>query len=351
MSASSAVFPISNTEIEVLPAVFRLADVDRDGRVGRHDAQVFFARFGLDQRVLALVRLSVHRSLSCSMNFDQQAFVTRVFLCMLLAIGFARSRGFWEKLWELCDTDQNGLLDRSGLCLALRSVYLLKQSNSDVSVLTRRAVRAMNLDWPSLFTFGGLPREPRYEHNWPLVARYYDAYRDCEVGLSGARAAAVLRKSRLSDAELARVWTLADRDRDRLLNFEEFALALWLVSERVANPFATELPTQLSDRVYIDALLGDRGEANVVAAARYDWLGAVPPRPQPASVPPQAATNDATLVKQTAASASSTTSTTIATTTTDAAAAAAAASTTTSSTAITATSEESKPKRKKRRDG
>jgi hypothetical protein len=232
----SSLLVVTEAEQQALNGVFKIADLDRDGRIGRQDAQIFFARFAAEPRVLAL-------------------------------------------LWEFCDVEQSGQLDKPGLCIALRSVWLLKRSNNDMSVLTKRSVRTPN-DWPSLFTLEGLPREPAYVHDWPLVRRYFEAYRDRDAGVSGTRAAVALRTSGLSDADLSRIWALADRDRDRSLCFEEFALALWLVSERVANPFA-DLPTSLSDKLLRAVLAADDdtngtpGSASV-NATRYAWLGAVP---------------------------------------------------------------------------
>lgn len=201
-------------------------------------------------------------------------------------------------LWEFCDVDQSGMLDKTGLCVALRCVFLLRQNQNDVSVLTRRSVRSPNLDWPSLFTLDGVPRESTtYAHDWPLVRRYFNAYRDCEAGVSGSRTAIVLRKSQLSEAELARIWQLADRDHDRALCFEEFALAIWLVGERLANPFA-DLPQYLSDKFYLQTLNVPDDDVSHSAAtaattaqqsansnARYAWLGPVPASSAPPKQP------------------------------------------------------------------
>jgi hypothetical protein len=265
---------VGPSEEQTLRQLYRIADIDRDGRVGRRDAQLFCARF--------------------SAQLDGGG-------------------GTLALLWDFVDVDQSGYVDRAAFCVLLRALHLLVTRAVDMPSLTRRRVRATNIAWPATLTSlsGERRTEPAYFVHWPSVRTHFDAA--CVAGplgraVPGDSAALLLTRSRLPRPELARIWLLADRDRDRALCFEELALAVWLVTERLSNPFF-ELPAQLSDQLLIDVLDADTLDAAnddaalALLAPRYAWLGdpivpaqlrrsaasdAAPPPPPPLASPTSA---------------------------------------------------------------
>ena len=68
-----------------------------------------------------------------------------------------------------------------------------------------------------------LELRPQNSPNWTLC-----------IGRPGLPAKHVLMGSKLPSAVLAKIWSLADVDRDNQLDQEEFCLAMYLVQQKVS---------------------------------------------------------------------------------------------------------------------
>ena len=64
--------------------------------------------------------------------------------------------------------------------------------------------------------------------------------------LTGGKAKAVMMESKLPNSVLAKIWSLADTDRDGLLSEQEFCLAMYLIEVKLAGH---DLPAVLPDHL------------------------------------------------------------------------------------------------------
>ena len=80
------------------------------------------------------------------------------------------------------------------------------------------------------------PEKPKFEIN-------FDSLNPVEGKLSGAKAKKEMVKSKLPNTVLAKIWKLADIDRDGQLDQGEFALAMYLINIKLEDD---DLPDELS---------------------------------------------------------------------------------------------------------
>lgn len=90
----------------------------------------------------------------------------------------------------------------------------------------------------------------------------------------GLQAKELFGRSKLPAAELAHIWTLADRDRDTKLNRYEFAIAMHLIN---ASLQGVAMPQQLPPAL---ATLGTASSATTPVAAAVATPLAAPPKPK-----------------------------------------------------------------------
>jgi len=94
--------------------------------------------------------------------------------------------------------------------------------------------------------------EGRDDEEWIVTKDKYKYDEDFQTlnpingKITGAAAKSVMVKSRLPNSVLGKIWKLADRDKDGMLDSDEFALAMHLVNIKVQGH---DLPTELPDHL------------------------------------------------------------------------------------------------------
>lgn len=81
------------------------------------------------------------------------------------------------------------------------------------------------------------------------IDKYWEIFSHHSQGnlkITGDQASSILRNSGLSDNQLAKIWDLADIDRDGDLDFEEFCVAMRLIYEIINGDLKT-VPKTLPD--------------------------------------------------------------------------------------------------------
>lgn len=80
----------------------------------------------------------------------------------------------------------------------------------------------------------------------PKYDELFDTLKPQDGKVSGAAAKAEMVKSKLPNSVLGKIWKLADHDKDGMLDDEEFALAMHLISVKLGgHDLPPTLPTHL----------------------------------------------------------------------------------------------------------
>ncbi|KAK7864692.1 hypothetical protein R5R35_010951 [Gryllus longicercus] len=158
------------------------------------------------------------------------------------------------KIWDLADMDKDGMLDRHEFMVAMHLVYKALEKYSIPSVLPPELMPPAKIktSTPAIVpVLPGLvmgidgtkppPIPPLPAPVWVVGAeekQKYDAlFQQTDVDkdgfVSGLEIKDVFLQSGVPQAVLALIWTLCDTKQSGKLNCEQFALAMWLISQKL----------------------------------------------------------------------------------------------------------------------
>ncbi|XP_048582344.1 epidermal growth factor receptor substrate 15-like 1 isoform X2 [Nematostella vectensis] len=139
--------------------------------------------------------------------------------------------GILHKIWELCDPQGTGFLDKHRFFLALRLIALAQNGKEVVISNLSLLVPA-----PNLGDISPSVPPPAESNVWSVKPADKTKYDHIFEGLKpvngllpGDKVKPVLLNSKLPIDVLGRVWDLSDIDRDGMLDADEFAVAMHLV--------------------------------------------------------------------------------------------------------------------------
>ncbi|XP_003385156.1 PREDICTED: epidermal growth factor receptor substrate 15-like 1 [Amphimedon queenslandica] len=165
------------------------------------------------------------------------------------------------KIWNLSDLDRDGSLDADEFAIALKLTSLAQKGEVLPLVLPQSLIPStkaarLGLAPPaavtgSLSTRAQSPVMGRTGNDWvvtPDVKAKYDTYfagidKDHDGIVNGEEAKSLFMSSNLPPNILAHIWRLCDMDNTGRLNKEQFALAMYLIAEKVKG---REVPTELA---------------------------------------------------------------------------------------------------------
>ncbi|KAK8381370.1 hypothetical protein O3P69_018441 [Scylla paramamosain] len=160
------------------------------------------------------------------------------------------------KIWDLADMDKDGSLDRVEFSIAMHLIYKVLENNPVPSSLPQEmlssAQRAGVAQGPVPAPLAP-PSQPSGPPPAPWVisaaekARYdvmfHNADLDKDGYVSGQEIKGVFLQSGLPQVVLAHIWNLCDIKQTGKLTSEQFALAMWLIQQKLAG---TDPPTALT---------------------------------------------------------------------------------------------------------
>jgi epidermal growth factor receptor substrate 15 len=164
------------------------------------------------------------------------------------------------KIWHLSDLDKDGSLDADEFAIAMKLITLVQKGETVPLALppsmvpSTKAARLGLAPSVSMVTRSPSPIHGAAGSDWvvpPEVKAKYDTYflgidKDRDGIVNGEEARPLFVSSNLPQNILAKIWHLCDIDNNGKLNQEQFALAMYLISERVKG---RELPTALTPQM------------------------------------------------------------------------------------------------------
>ncbi|ETN75410.1 EF hand [Necator americanus] len=194
------------------------------------------------------------------------------------------------QIWELADYQRKGSLDKKGFFIAFKLIAAAQQGLP----ISPPSVTTKGLNPPH---FEGIPARPPMYHRpsldsapseWCISAadqvKYdsiFESLSPVDGKLPGAKVRPVLLNSGLSPTILAKIWELADQDKDGQLDRIEMAVAMHLVYRALQNePVPAVLPNSL-----IHPSKSNLSRRTSAATLTSSITGSVPP---PVPMPPHA---------------------------------------------------------------
>eukprot|EP00112_Aurelia_sp_Birch-Aquarium-sp1_P012618 Seg2653.2 transcript_id=Seg2653.2/GoldUCD/mRNA.D3Y31 product="Epidermal growth factor receptor substrate 15-like 1" protein_id=Seg2653.2/GoldUCD/D3Y31 len=175
------------------------------------------------------------------------------------------------RVWDMSDIDQDGKLDRDEFAVAMHLVYRALDGEPVPTVLTpslippskRHGVTSSAAVAPSLSTGNYSPRSssaptvlpPAAQKPWVVTptekAKYDTMFLQADTNkdglVSGPEVRNIFIASGLPQQVLAHIWSLCDTKNVGLLNAEQFALAMYLITQK---RLGVDPPQQLTPEMY-----------------------------------------------------------------------------------------------------
>ncbi|CAI4226405.1 unnamed protein product [Auanema sp. JU1783] len=177
------------------------------------------------------------------------------------AAGFLRrsnlNHAILGRIWEISDYQKRGYLDKRGFYMALKLIAAAQQGHP----VQPQSVYLTGLAPPTMvpsqaspaMSSSNSPSTAPASYNWAIntqdQAKYdaiFDSLTPVDGKLPGVKVRPVLLNSGLNPASLAKIWELADQDKDGQLDRVEMSVALHLVYRALQNePVPGALPSNL----------------------------------------------------------------------------------------------------------